>query len=477
MNSPVPPLPWTLPASARSMAAHLAVAAILAAVELDAGCASNADREPSTGDAMVDPPRQRRNFGPEAHAELTDDYRGLCIASQVIPEGPGAGETNVTPTGCAQGSQDASPGPICTPATTPYPVDPQVHVVDPANDARQPGSVRATIPNSTAYAAYAAALLGGGRPSAEPTVIAAVVTARAHASGVGPARALGLFQRGATDAERTAHAQRVAVGARGFDAAAPLATLAMRVVDIEGQVAACAGEGTPRRACCEALAVPWFFSDPWAKLDEAGRAALTSNAASLYDALPTGAIAHAQPFEHQGIKAWLSTCGPAIDGLPESLADVKGAWSDWTRGGAWDVELHPISMAKQAARRIYRRRDAAVSIAESLDEDCSVRETELVVARADGLAVFATYGPEGARITHGLFPARAGVDAVKYTPDSCMGCHFRLDSRAFDVRMPSYIALGLGLRRSGGAPLWVDGSGCARPDERQIWHERPPADP
>ena len=75
---------------------------------------------------------------------------------------------------------------------------------------------------------------------------------------------------------------------------------------------------------------------------------------------------------------------------------------------------------------------------------------------------------------HGFFPARLGVDAVKHTPDSCMGCHYKLDSRAFDVRAPSYVALGLVLRSSQGVPQWVDGSACARPGETQVLHVRQP---
>ncbi len=180
-----------------------------------------------------------------------------------------------------------------------------------------------------------------------------------------------------------------------------------------------------------------------------------------------------QPFEHQGIKAYLAVCVPIVRGAPRTLDEVKARFGHDARGHRWATEYHPISMAKLAPRRIYRSHDEKVSVAESIGEDCAVRETEVIAERSDGVLDFWSYGADGAREMHGFFPARLGVDAVKATPDSCMGCHYKLEARSFDVRVPSFVALGLTLRASQGIPQWVDGSMCARPGETIVWHVRP----
>ncbi len=172
-----------------------------------------------------------------------------------------------------------------------------------------------------------------------------------------------------------------------------------------------------------------------------------------------------QPFAHEGIKAWLTACGPALDDLPATLTALVARFGDLRCDPRFEVELHAVSLAKRAGRRIARRRDLPVSIAESLDTDCSVRETELVVEQPDGTMRFASYGPEGQREDHGYFPAGPGVDLVKMTPDACMGCHYRFDTRTFTVRAPSGVALGLQLRRTDGTPNWTDGGSCASPGE------------
>jgi hypothetical protein len=179
-----------------------------------------------------------------------------------------------------------------------------------------------------------------------------------------------------------------------------------------------------------------------------------------------------QPFEHLGLRAWLGACGGEATGAPNDLAALVARYGDYR---AWPSELHPISMAKLAGRRIYRR--GRISIAESIDERCAVRETEVVIARPTGTLDFWTYDRAGHRSDTGLFPAGPGRDAVKLAPDACMGCHYKFDVRRFDVRVPSWAALQLELRYVRGVPSWRDDSVCALPGEPIKLHAPLPPTP
>ncbi len=392
----------------------------------------------------------------------------------------------------AQASDVASEGAL--PQAT-YPVDPHVHVEDKALDPTTPGAVKARVLNAVAYARYGVQTLSKDdvEIGEDPSTLATMLGALGAASGVPASRTVSIYALEATDAQSESYRRHLLEGAHGASPDLPLSPVGRRIVDLETQITACAGPGAREgssasataEACCAALAVPWFLLDTASKLDAASRSTLDTEArlGTLYTALPARRVAEArarateesglQPFEHQNIKAFLAVCGPIVRHAPATLDELKARYGDFAQSGKWVTELHPISMAKMAARRIYRSRETKISVAESIGEACEVRETEVIVERPNGVLDFWSFGASGARELHGFFPAKLRVDAVKHTPDACMGCHYKLDSRAFDVRAPSFVALGLELRRSQGEPQWVDGSSCAKESETVIWHARP----
>jgi hypothetical protein len=374
---------------------------------------------------------------------------------------------------CSTGpsNEGATTSSIVDPRVDVYPVDPQLHVEDKSLDASKPGTVRASVLNAVAYARYGASLLEPEVPASPSTIAEALVVA-SRESAIPTATVLRAFAAEASPEAVEAYRVHAVSGARGLPASAPLPIVLRRAATLHAQLDAC---GADAARCCAALATPWFFLDAWPSLTADARAALETHAAdgSLHAFIADEALARSasQPFEHQSIKAWLAVCAPIVRHLPATLDELRARYGDYRRDPRYTVELHPVSMAKLAPRRIYRRADMPVSIAESLGEDCAVRETELVVGR--GPLDFASYGADGRREELGYFPAQRGVDAIKPTPDSCLGCHYKLDTRAFDVRTPSYVALGLELRERQGVPQWIDGSGCRTARDRIVWHVHP----
>jgi hypothetical protein len=360
-------------------------------------------------------------------------------------------------------------------------------VVDKSLRPEDAGSVRSTILNAVAYAREALRLLEPKEVlPTDPEALARRWQQVASSAGLAEPTVLSYFARPATPAEQERFRVESLQGAKGLPSSKELSTTGERIVEAKEQWSACVSAGNAPEACCRALSLPWAMVGNWSGLSEPERTKLQTEAAagSGYAALVDGALAvekaalaagtktELQPFSHQGIKAWLAVCEPVLTRAPATLADLVLRYGDYANDPAWEQEIHPISMAKLAPRRIYRHRAKGVSVAESLGTDCGLRETEVIVVQGSGLA-FWSYGATGTLQYHGFFPASRGVDAVKFTPDACLGCHYRLDTRAFDVRYPSYIALGLKLRGAGGEDVWSDGSACIRPGERVIWHERP----
>ena len=192
-----------------------------------------------------------------------------------------------------------------------------------------------------------------------------------------------------------------------------------------------------------------------------------------------GTRAHIQPFNQSAVRAWLSYCGGIISDAPSNLATFKAQYGDYEHSTNWVSEMHPISPAKQAGRRIYRTvldDGTWVSIAESTNDDCSVRETETIVRRPGEQAIFWVFDGLGQRVDHAYFPTRRmNEDAIRFAPDSCMGCHYTMDTRRFDVATPSFEALNLKLFETSTGPVWRDHSHCAHPRDTLIYHQVPVA--
>jgi len=357
-----------------------------------------------------------------------------------------------------------------------YPVDPQVHVDDKTADALDPSTYTPLVSNDVAHARYVinalrlpAAPLGND----EPTLVAELATLAA-ATGISPADVLDHYAITASTAQIDALKQAILSEAHGLDPATfDLGTPGNRNANTLAQIEACSaavgGADGPER-CCRALAYPTMLIGEWSKLTQAERDALTTAAQdpafftnhSTSDPPPT--------FRLQGTKAWLAACDGVIMKAPPTLAAFKAIHGDFT-DGTWEQELHPTSRAKLAGRRIYRKGE--ISISETLDDDCSVRETEIVLPRADGERWFITYGRAGERAPYGFFPnqGKLDTDVIKWSPDSCMACHYTFDTRQFSVRAPSFVSLNLVLKTlADGTPVWKDHSACELPGDTMIVH-------
>lgn len=362
-----------------------------------------------------------------------------------------------------------------------YPVDPQVHVVDPDLDALDPGSFRPAVLNGVAYARRVAESVSprGVVIDPEPLAIARTLARRGRRAAVPAAVLLEAHRTVAPPSAAGAYWDHLAAGSS--DDIGGVSRLARALVDSEHRRDYCIEQGHTPQRCCTALALTEAVLPPWEELTEAERSALTGASVpfDVYDQIVALRVHPGvrQPFRTLAMKAWLGACEATVQEAPATLAELLDRL-DADRLCDFDnpAELHPISLAKRAGRRICRGtpENVSVSIAQSLDAHCQPRETEVVHQRPDGKLDFWVFDHEGRRVTHAYFPSRPGVESVKFAPDACMGCHYTFDERQFNVQIPSYRSLQLRLRLYRGQPNWRNDAGCAQPGERQIWHERPP---
>ncbi|MEY3902878.1 MAG: hypothetical protein RL189_2184 [Pseudomonadota bacterium] len=251
---------------------------------------------------------------------------------------------------------------------------------------------------------------------------------------------------------------------------------AQRIDEFTAQHMACSESvsGNPR-SCCESLAWPMAVLPEWGQMPEEQRTRLTQSvqrgseaglSLNVYDSWDdAGALA--APFRTQGLKAWLSVCHAVVTDQPETLPLFKS--SAWFKAGQlegqWSKVLHAKSRAKRLPRRIFKRADGVVSLAETLrPNDCSVLESEIIIRRPDGSLNFWVYDAEGRRVATSHFPPAGPSNGLtpstieKPSPDSCMGCHYNLKTREFNVMFPSAEVLNLPSTRS--LPVL-----CQQPDD------------
>lgn len=107
--------------------------------------------------------------------------------------------------------------------------------------------------------------------------------------------------------------------------------------------------------------------------------------------------------------------------LPPTLDDLRVHFGDYT---TWSEQTVHCSRAKAAERRLYRRADGEVSVAETLDDDGAVRETEVIFKglRDDGHVDFAAYTPLGALTNRSTF-ATPVSEVILASPTHCTSCH------------------------------------------------------
>lgn len=298
------------------------------------------------------------------------------------------------------------------------------------------------VSNAFAYARYVAVNLGGsaGRGGWSDESIRRALKNSAINSGISPTDTLKFFSL-----------QPIS---------SALGSTAQRIDEFTAQHKACSESvsGNPR-SCCEALAWPMAVLPEWGQMLEEQRARLSQSVqngpstrltSSVYDSWDDAG--EAAPFRTQGLKAWLSVCHAVVSEQPETLQKFKdSAWFNEGRSeGQWSKVLHAKSRAKRMPRRIFKRADGVVSLAETLrPNDCSVIESEIIIRRPDGSLNFWVYGAEGRRVATSHFPPAGPSSGLalrtieKPSPDSCMGCHYNLKTREFNVMFPSAEVLNL----------------------------------
>ena len=337
---------------------------------------------------------------------------------------------------------------------------------------------RPLILNAVAYARYALEINGmpGYGHTTEVADLARGLVTMATQSNIPQDEALRFRAVVATDEATEHYRQEIERDARTLANGGRLTREAKSVVDGEARLNACMAGGYTAQQCCDALGwVEALAQSDDLVVGESYQATTAMKLSAQQADVDAGQRAQLQPFNQSGIKAWLAYCGGEITQAPGDLSTFKARYGDYHTGTEWVREFHPLSPAKQAGRRIMRRRlqdGTLVSIAESTRDDCSIKETEIIITPPGQQALFWVYDSVGKRVVHAYFPTRRpGEDSVKVAPNACMGCHYTLDTRRFSVAIPSFKALNLTLFDTASGVSYRDHQYCANPGETVIWHD------
>lgn len=118
--------------------------------------------------------------------------------------------------------------------------------------------------------------------------------------------------------------------------------------------------------------------------------------------------------------------------LPASLDELVEVFGDFT---TWEARYEiGCSRAKNEARQIYEHPEGALFVAETVDEDGAIRETEVLFrsTRDDGHLDFAAYTQEGLITNRSSFatPSSTLVLAAPYT---CLTCHVDMEAEQMNI--------------------------------------------
>ena len=354
-----------------------------------------------------------------------------------------------------------------------YPVSPWVHQGNEEQIVDEISGVKAEISNSNAYARYALELLGASsvqNDEVDPQTWALEMALRAD-HGIEFTSLVSLNTVYANEHDYVSEYEQYTHHVRRIQSDA-LNRTGREIIDGEARLRVCVSMGHSVDRCCEYLL--WLDGVRMDQEDFAGDAVTTTQ--SILDKLASQntTTKPINPFSHSGVRSWLSYCAPLLTEAPQNIEIFKGRFGDYHHDGDWTREFHPVSPAKQAGRRIFRRQlqdGTLVSVAESTADDCSVIETETIVKRAGQQAKFWVFSENNERVAHAFFPSRKpGIDAVKYAPNTCMGCHYTFDTRRFNIVTPSFDALKLTRFSSAEGPAWRDHAHCADAQDIVVHH-------
>jgi hypothetical protein len=107
--------------------------------------------------------------------------------------------------------------------------------------------------------------------------------------------------------------------------------------------------------------------------------------------------------------------------FPTTLSGFLADVHDWRD----DPQQTIASTVKGLRRRIFRDGAAGVFVAETLNDDDSVRETEIIItdARRDGALDFLEYDASGVLRGASRFAAAGGGQTTGPAPFACIACH------------------------------------------------------
>ena len=123
-------------------------------------------------------------------------------------------------------------------------------------------------------------------------------------------------------------------------------------------------------------------------------------------------------------------------GLPMTLSGFESLYGQLD---LMNFEDQPTSIPKQGPRRVRENHSLSVYVAETLDPDGSVRETEIILGdnREDGALDFLVYDEQGHLMDRSEFATVTGGAVVSASPNACLSCHVNFTDNTFDVLLPT----------------------------------------
>lgn len=307
----------------------------------------------------------------------------------------------------------------------------QNNTADVSEPGKQP---RPLVSNSFAYARYAALNLASFETNElTPFQVKETLLRSAEISGVSPTQLLESLEVGEPQSLK-----------------GEMSTSQLRYEEFKAQHRKCVLLNFSGDECCRALAWPMAVLPRFSSITQTERTRLIGRAADVlvskrerlllwaHDPLAEESENDDQSlYRLAGLKAWLGVCHAEVSKAPRTLTEFYKIYApERAETAQWQTVLHAKSRAKRQPRRVYMHRDGLLSIAETLDKDCLVSETEVIMRRADGTLNYWVYDANGLLTPESHFPMAAGgtqfVTSVKLAPDSCMGCHYDFVTRQFD---------------------------------------------
>ena len=352
----------------------------------------------------------------------------------------------------------------------PYPVSPRAHVDDPSTDPLDPKTFPREVANSLAYARYAVGLSNHLPETFQMKDDSAVISSLKSllvTNSVKPSLIKSAYETSfiEDDVEDTPNSNNPSLEKNQKNALGNLPADFKRLGLLKKRLQYCqVNSGESPSSCCISFLLPQLVlgDDDVPKVYSALDSQSEINVSQFIVPTRSGSV-----FKLDRTKDWLTACSNVLNQMPDHLRDLKQKIGDYH---TWSGEFHPISLAKQRGRRIYRKENPGISVAETLDDKCQVRETEAVFTDTTNSLQFAVYDSTGKLSDFSDFPTGNGGEVARSSPEICLGCHLKFDSREFNVRIPSFAALRLSLFDQNRYHNSID---CAIDGENIFWDVTP----